>query len=198
MHFVPTNRSTETNINWGYFHFIMRLTSPIKQYSVGTETGWHCTTHLQLRFWNKAGLWFRFTNSTSAWVFVYEVMKHCYCVNIYINSDLIKSRSSSGLTVTWSNLHAPQTNEHEKKLIFFLLNENGRPVWMELFSDYRSEADNSIEMQSKPSIWSWWLDSCNEVQLDVWLDSWLEETRKEKKARLCDTQSCLANKVRND
>ena len=38
LHCVPTNWSKETNINWGYFHFIMRLTSPIKQYSVGTET----------------------------------------------------------------------------------------------------------------------------------------------------------------
>ena len=53
------------------------------------------------------------------------------------------------------------------------------------------QADNSIQMQSKSSIStsSWWLYSCNEVQLDATTNSRLQETRKEKKARYSDTQS---------
>ena len=82
VHCVPTNWSKETNINWGYFHFIMRLTSPIKQYSVGRYTH----IYLQLRFSNKAGLCslvsvYKFNIRLSS--FVYEVMKHCHCKHLH-------------------------------------------------------------------------------------------------------------------
>ena len=60
----------------------MRLTSPIKQYSVGRYTH----IYLQLRFSNKAGLCslvsvYKFNIRLSS--FVYEVMKHCHCKHLH-------------------------------------------------------------------------------------------------------------------
>ena len=79
LHFVPTNRSKETNINWGYFHFIMRLTSPIKQYSVGTVVRRH-TIKIQKQGRSLVSV-YKFNIRLSS--FVYEVMKHCHCKHLH-------------------------------------------------------------------------------------------------------------------
>ena len=73
---VPTNRSKETNINWGYFHFIMRLNFPNK-----TIFSRHTfTIKIQQQGRSLVSV-YKFNIRLSS--FVYEVMKHCHCKHLH-------------------------------------------------------------------------------------------------------------------